>query len=486
MNKKVLTLVIVSTIILCIIISFVFIISALFLIRPSETLVTGDPVSTPIQDVIRPTKETQPEMIEEGSNEDLPEEVQSEIEENGDDEDIPRQVQAEMDLIQRQVIDERGLKPIGDFTRDLLTREQLNQRLIEDFEEDYNPEEERESAIILELFGLLNAEFDLYNFYLELLTEQVAGFYDNETKEMVVILGEGFEAPQKLTYAHEYTHALQDFNFDIQDGLNYNDDSCETDTERCAAIQALLEGDATLSELTWFQKNATIEDQQDILSFYDDLESPILDSAPSFLVEDLLFPYEFGYSFVNNLYQIGGWDSVDLAYTSPPVTTEQILHPEKYPDDQPIDVYIPDLTPELGTGWKEIDRNVMGEWYIYLILGHGLSEQYRITETKAKNAAEGWGGDSYVVYLNDESESAIMVFRTQWESASQADEYIDVFKEYARKRFGKPTNETAESISWELPGETHAFFMEEEFTTWLYAPNPELINKLWNIIQNED
>ena len=170
---------------------------------------------------------------------------------------IPPEILVEMELIQRQVIQDRGLEPSGVFTRVLYTRDQLQQRIMDDFLDEYDPEEEADYAIVREVFGLLNSDFDMYNFYVDLYSEQVAGFYDNETKEMVVVQEEGFEGPERLTYAHEYTHALQDQNYNIQDGLNYNNNSCEADSERCAAIQALMEGDATLSELNWFQENAS-------------------------------------------------------------------------------------------------------------------------------------------------------------------------------------------------------------------------------------
>ncbi len=468
MNKKILTILIGLVVVFCILISAASILSAFLLLREPETLTTVNDAPTPI-----PTQTTSTETLETGEDD-----VSITT-------DISPEIQVEMELIQRQVIAERGLEATGIFTRVLYTKEQLKQHLIEDFEEDYDPIEEKESAIVLDVFGLLNADFDLYNFYLELLSEQIAGFYDNETKEMVVILGEGFNGPQRLTYAHEYTHALQDQNYDIKYGLNYNDDDCELDTERCAAIQALLEGDASLSELIWFQEHATIEDQSEILSFYGDLDSPILDSAPAFITEDLLFPYNFGYTFVDYLYQRGGWDAVDQAFASPPVTTEQILHPEKYPDDLPIDVPIPDLLPQLGEDWQEIDRNIMGEWYIYLILAHGLEEKARISETLAEDAAEGWGGDTYAVYYNQDLSSTAMVFRTIWESSIQVDEFINAFIAYAKGRFGRPVEETTNFVAWEIGDEVHTLHIDGIYTTWISAPDLNLATTIWDAIQDK-
>ena len=108
------------------------------------------------------------------------------------------------------MIRERGLEPNGDFTRQMFTPEELRQRVLDDFLEDYSREEAKTDVISTAAFGLIEPDFEFYDFYIDLLSEQVAGFYDNETKEMAVIQGEGWGGPERMTYAHEYFHALQD------------------------------------------------------------------------------------------------------------------------------------------------------------------------------------------------------------------------------------------------------------------------------------
>jgi hypothetical protein len=398
---------------------------------------------------------------------------------------INPEILAEMELIQRQVIRDRGLEASGTFTRTLFTKDQLRQHVIEDFLEDYSKEEAQEDGVVLEAFGLLNSDFDMYDFYLNLFSEQIAGFYDDETKEMVVVQGEKFGGPERLTYAHEYTHALQDQNYDIRNGLNYNEDACETDTERCAAIQALIEGDASLSELNWFMNHANAEDRSDIFDFYDTFEQPVMDSAPDFITKDFLFPYEIGLSFVQYLYDRGGWEAVDQAYADLPVSTEQILHPERYPEDKPIPVALPDLSQILGEGWVELDQNVMGEWYTYLILAHGLEEKARLKEEDATEAAAGWGGDAYTVFYHADSESTVMVLRTLWETSTEADEFADAFKSYARDRFGRPVESQLDYVQWQDDAQIHALHIESVYTTWIYAPDEAVADLVWNAIVNK-
>ena len=213
----------------------------------------------------------------------------------------------------------------------LLSPDQLRTNVVNDFLADYTDEENADDVLELSIIGLLDPGFDLRSLYIDLLSEQIAGYYDNETAEMFVVLGQGFQGPERLTYSHEYTHVLQDQNYDIKYGLNYNDDACEVDTERCAAIQALIEGDATVSQAIWFQYYATADDKQQVSDFYNSLKSPVYDNAPAFLKEDFVFPYNQGSTFVQDLYSNGGWASVDAAYLNPPDSTEQILHPNLYP-----------------------------------------------------------------------------------------------------------------------------------------------------------
>lgn len=391
--------------------------------------------------------------------------------------DIDPESASQMDEIQMQVILERGLKPSEPVNRKLYSPEQLNTKLIQDFEEDYSLEEAQIDAITLAAFGLLDPDFDLYTFYIDLYNEQIAGFYDQESKEMVVVQGESFGGPERLTYAHEYTHALQDQNYDIENGLNYNEDACEADTERCAAIRALLEGDASLTELNWFFANGTPEDQAEIMEFFNNYNTPIFDAAPEFITLDFTFPYQQGYAFVEHLFDNGGWSIVDRAYDELPLSTEQIMHPERYPDDKPIQVNLPELYEILSDNWEEIDRGSMGEWYTFLILAKGLDQNARLKESKAETAAEGWGGDAYVVYADPNNETTVMVLHTIWDTPRDADEFAEAFRDYANARFGTSSTDT-----WQGDDGYHSFHHESDTTTWILTPDVNTSNAVWQAI----
>jgi len=390
--------------------------------------------------------------------------------------DIARQ----MDEIQLQVILERGLKPTENIDRKLYSPDQLSEKITQDFLEDYPAEDARNDALILASFGLLNPDFDLHTFYTDLYSEQVAGFFDTESKEMVVVQGESFGGVERFVYAHEYTHALQDQNFDIENELNYSDEACEADSERCAAILALIEGDATLTQLQWFLNNASPEDQAELMEMIsNETDSPIFDSAPDFIALGVTFPYEYGYLFVDHLHGKGGWGSVNRAFQHPPLSTEQILHPDRYPDDKPIQVILPELNSALSNAWwEELDRGVMGEWYTYLILAKGLNESARLDDHQAKLAAEGWGGDAYVVYYNADATETLMILQSTWDTPADADEFADSFRDYANGRFGKSSNDT-----WQGSDGFHTFYHRASTTTWILAPDVETAAAVWQTVQ---
>jgi hypothetical protein len=396
---------------------------------------------------------------------------------------LDNQMTRQIDQIQSQVIEERGLQPIHPVPVVLLSPDELRQNVTNDFLADYTDEKMADDLMELSTIGLIEPGFDMKAFYTELLSEQVAGYYDNDTQEMFVVQGQGFEGPEYLTYAHEYTHVLQDQTYDLKNGLNYNDDACEKDSERCAAIQALVEGDASLSEFTWFQNYATTQDKKQVLDFYNTMTSPVYDSAPAFLKDDFVFPYNQGLTFVQAIYDQGGWPAVDAVYNNPPVSTEQILHPEKYPSDTPIPVELPDLTSALGSGWREVSHNQMGEWYTYLILARAADANARLDDTTAQNAAAGWGGDEYQILHNDASNATAFVMKTIWDTPNDAGEFARAFQQYAEKRFGVTGTQQGDTFTWSYSGGYSSLYQSGDTTIWINAPDSATAQTLTGSVQ---
>ena len=391
---------------------------------------------------------------------------------------IDPDILSQMEKIEREVEAIRGFPPASDLVRKTLSSEELRQRVMEDFFVDYTEEEVRQDALILNLFGLIERDYDLYELFVELYSEQIAGFYDDETKEMVVVQGKEFAGPERMTYAHEYTHALQDAQFDLENGMNLNDDFCEQDTEYCAAVSALIEGDASFTETQWFLEYSSLKDKREVIQFYQEYSSPIFDGTPAFLQEDLIFPYVKGLEFVSFLYEKGGFTAIDEAYRNPPVTTEQILHPERYPDDMPVVIDLDDFTALLGDGWEEIDRNVMGEWYSYLVLAKPLNENWAIPDEEALTAAEGWGGDQYLVYHHFDNDEDVLISLSEWDTQVDVDEYWTAFTTYAQNRWGNANTSQTNRLVWEIDQQAVIISRQANQVLWIVAPSISLVEEI--------
>jgi len=373
-------------------------------------------------------------------------------------------VRAAMAEIESQVILLRGLEPTGPVDQQLLTTEALRLTVLNDLLEDYSREQADDDVRLLNLLGLLPAGFDLWELYADLYTEQLAGFYDAETREMYIVQGEAFQGPERLTYAHEYVHALQDQRFDLLAGLRLDDPLCEQEADRCTAVRSLLEGDATLLQSQWLRTYASEEDLRELQSLVLTLESPVFLSAPGFLQDDFLFPYIQGVEFARQLYLDGSWPAVDEAYAAPPSSTEQILHPTRYPEDVPIVMQVPDLLPVLGAGWREIGRGTMGEWTTRLTLAGQLPDDVAVT------AADGWGGDFYLAFDHPRLGGAL-VWLTQWDSLRHAEEAFSAFRAYGDARFGEHTATATFTIQWQGADGFAVLERRSLQSLWIQAPD---------------
>ena len=289
--------------------------------------------------------------------------------------------------------------------RDWLTKanaEQTNHQALAD-----------ESRVFIHL-GLLPAGSSLEQMELDLDAGQVVGFYDPVSKGLYVLSESGGVGPtEKLTFSHEYTHALQDQNFGL--------DKLATDTadqgDRDLARTALPEGDATLSMTMWSEKYMSILDLLQVAG--DSLSGPQADQlakAPAILRETLTFPYEQGLAFVQGVYESGGWSAVDKLYASPPDSTSQILHPELYADGvEPVSVTVPPVPTALGSGWKLTMQDTLGEFQLGIWLeGESPSSA---EQSSAAAAVSAWAGDRIGLYEGP-NDSWAVVLRTTWRTSS--------------------------------------------------------------------
>jgi hypothetical protein len=111
----------------------------------------------------------------------------------------------------------------------------------------------------------------------------------------------------------------------------------------------------------------------------------------------------------------------------------------------------------------------MGEWYTYLILAQGLEPNSRLAERTARQAAEGWGGDSYLVYYNEATQATVMVLSTIWDSFNDAREFATAFRRYASARFGDPVESLNRFNAWQTSQGYQTFRLDTDRTVWILA-----------------
>jgi hypothetical protein len=316
-----------------------------------------------------------------------------------------------------QVEQIRGLRPKADVTPVLLDEATLRQDLAAEFDHDNPPAAVQASQAILTTLGLLEPGTSLRDANLDLLSGQAIGFYSPDRDALFLVSRSGGIGPtQRATYAHEFTHQLQDQNFDLARlHLDAPDQG-----DRSLARLALVEGDAVATQAAWMQANLTPQDLGQVLAdAADPVASAALARAPAVLRASLLFPYTDGYAFVTGLLATGGFAAVDAAFGRPPDSTEQVLHPDKYRAAEPPDpVTLPKtLAATLGRGWAVTAQDTLGE----LMLRTWLTES-GVSGTTAATAAAGWGGDRLALLVGSHGELA-MAIMTRWDSLADADEF---------------------------------------------------------------
>ena len=323
--------------------------------------------------------------------------------------------------IEDQVVAERGLEAKQRLEPTILSEAEAKVRLKDQFDKDNPADEIAVAEETLQALGLLAADASLGDLYVDMLGSQVAGFYDPEAKQLFVVSRSGtVGATEKATFAHEFTHALQDQQF----GLEGIDVDAVGQGDRSLGRLALVEGDATLLMTRWLSEHLTGDEIRELLVVDPEAQEQLA-KMPAILRETLLFPYQQGLVFVNPIWARGGWQAVDQAYRRLPDSTEQVLHPAKYEaGEKPVDVPLDGaaLAAAMGAGWKETPTDTLGEFQLSVWL-----RENGVQALAAGDAAEGWGGDRYV-YLRGPDGAYALALASAWDTAKDAAEFIAAAK----------------------------------------------------------
>ena len=310
-------------------------------------------------------------------------------------------------------------------------------------------EDQEDLANLQELYwllGLLHPSQELYPLFLELLEEQVVGLFDLEEEEDLLVLAESLPLDDmgQFTLAHELIHALQAQHFEALSLL----EDAKGSLDRELAVRALLEGDAIVSSGLYSISNLGLEGLLKLLAEAGSGDAPVFEAAPPVLKKTLNFPYEAGAGFITALRQAGAsWTPVNGAYSRPPSSTEQVLHPAKYlAGESPRQVSLPPLLANLEGHWFVVLEDVLGEFLLRTYL------ESELANSTAARAAAGWGGDRFQVLVSDSGERAF-VYLAAWDTAEEAREFFDAYRRFTDVSRDWAARDAGENgVQWHSPG----------------------------------
>lgn len=259
------------------------------------------------------------------------------------------------------------------------------------------------------------------------VTDDILGYYDSRLDRIVVpevpIKNQGDWMEQRAVLAHETEHALQAQYFPSI----FKHEPASRDAS--LARLSLIEGDAMLTMGAFLGAEAGAPVNRTLRRIHEitkqvalkkvmhpaawNAHSDPLDAAPRYIRETVTFPYEAGMDFVTDVFRAGGYALVNKMYSSPPVSTAQILHP---------DLYLEGIKPRpiadfpVEHGYRSLGDNSLGE------LGIRVALEPCVKPAAAARAAAGWDGDRFrVVAAPDGALSLLWV--TAWETQKDAGEF---------------------------------------------------------------
>ena len=320
---------------------------------------------------------------------------------------------------------------------DFITKDKINEFLKKRVKEVAKPEEIRAEELTLKKFGLVPQDFDLAGNTVDLLTEQAAAFYDYDKKKLFITESTPSES-QEPVLAHELAHALADQNYNLGRFIKQGRKSDDGATARLA----VMEGQATwiMSEYLARKSGQSLKDSPALVAMMSNMSEsgagqyPVFESAPLYERATLIFPYTKGMLFQNAVFQRDGQYGFGEVFRKPPVSTQQILHPEKYfAGVKPSDPELPN--PQLK-GYKGLVGGSLGE------LEHGILLEQYLGKERAQELAPHWRGSNFTLLENKKESRVVLDYASEWDSETSARDYFAAYRTVLQKKWKTMTVET--------------------------------------------
>ncbi|HEY4949542.1 MAG TPA: hypothetical protein VIH88_04335 [Candidatus Acidoferrales bacterium] len=316
----------------------------------------------------------------------------------------------------------------------LRSKQEVRDYLIREDKEDKKDAERYADDKTLEAFGLIPKGFPLDSFMLDVLTDQVAGLYDPKAKEFYIANWIPVDE-QRTVMSHELTHALEDQSFHIDSWIK----AARPNDDAELARDAVSEGSAmaAMVDFEMLDQKVSVRDVPDVtlliragaLSEMD--KDPNLAKAPLYIRDELLFPYLAGTGFTQEFLKAHtGWQDLHLIFQNPPVSTQQIIHPDLYLHGvKPEVVALPEWKGLVPSDWNLLEENTMGEFGVEEILKQLLDEN------RAELLAPAWKGDRYAVFEDAKTKSNPLVFRLALDNLDDAAHFFGQYSEALEHKY---------------------------------------------------
>lgn len=350
---------------------------------------------------------------------------------SGAGKDQAQEIFTEIGSILQDLHEITGFKIRHTVPAEIISRDQVKDFLKKRLKETTSPEEIRVEALTLKKFGLVPPDFDLEKNTVDLLTEQAAAFYDFHRKRMFITDWTP-SITREPALVHELGHALADQNVNLE---KFIDQGRKSDDGSLARL-AVMEGQASWLMAEYLARKAgqSLADSPALLeTMAEGIEAgasqfPVFASEPLYLRETLVFPYTQGLLFQDAVYRRMKQAAFEEVFRHPPVSTQQILHPDLYfAGRKPVRPPLPALPH--AHGYKRIADGTVGE------LDHSiLIKQYCGANASAK-VAPYWRGGAYALLERRSPERVVLLYAVEWDDAAIAARYFKLYRQILGKKW---------------------------------------------------
>ncbi len=343
---------------------------------------------------------------------------------------------ARIDQVAREVEQVRGRRferrvPASEINPAELKRV-LRAKLLEGF-----PASPEETMRTLVAIGFFEETPNLVDRLLDFYAGQVIAFYDPEPRKFFLVRGAQAAVPssdelssdagERMIFAHELTHALQDESMKLDRRVKQLKDN----GDRALALESLLEGEATLvmvrvalAGLPGGQSSEVEESLAPLLSAGALESANMPKDLPDYFAQQLFFPYVEGTAYVRRVVKANGWTGIDRLWKNPPATTSEILHEGAAFSPAEDLLTVAEAGRLAPAGYRTLYTDTIGEWGLRFLLRRSLAA------AQADPLAAGWRGDRIAFY--GAARDIAYVWKIRFDSPGSAERFANAWTSAAK------------------------------------------------------